>query len=387
MWMFKALPMSDAESTSSGMRPDQRTGRSRSGVAFVMLAAAIAGLGFYFGNEFSQSVLGLSIPASAPLRVDPKHLDFGETLARSDFEMRVPITNASDTDIEVFDWDRSCGACTTVEPLTMTIPAGETREVLVRLDLALPRPATDLTRTREFNKSMGPRIRYADGREYAGPPMEWSLTGRVRDFVSADPAVVVCKEESIRAEAFAPFSINLGYGLDAQAVNANCSPELATVSVVQIDSRKWRLDVTPAPQGSSRFGEFRFAVEVTHATGSGEPLPPIAIPVTGSRVSDVVAEVLPSSVLGTHPVGTDLAFSIRLHSRTASPFEPELVTLDSSPLRVESIERQAGILEYHVSKDVAKRGLEKLAVRFNIRHDDGFEEESIARVFCIGTEP
>lgn len=358
--------------------------RSRSGLPLLVIAVVIAGLGFYFGNQASQSALGTAGATTAPLLADTKHLDFGESLARSNLELRIPIANVSESDVEVVDWDRSCGACTTVEPQTLMISAGETREVLVRLDLAPSRPATDLSRTREFNRSLGPLIRYADGSEYRGPPMEWSLTGRVRDFVSADPAVVVCKEESVRAPAFAPFSINLEYGVDVNAVTAACDPELATASIVQVDPTNWRVDVSPTAQPDGRLGEFRFAVDVTHTTDSGESLPPISIPVTGTRVSDVVADVLPSSVLGRHSVGTPVPFTVRLHSRTDSPFEAELV---DDGVRVESIQREGAGITYALSREVEHKGLRNLDVTFRVKHGDGFEEESTARIFCVGVEP
>ncbi|MGD9856807.1 MAG: hypothetical protein AB7U20_17810 [Planctomycetaceae bacterium] len=386
--MFR-LPRVAVDSSGPALRSrTDRRGASRAAVLFALATVLFAGLGFYLGNEFSQSAPTLAISTGpSPLQIDSKHLSFGEVLARADLVLRVPVQNVSGQDVEILEWARSCGACTAVEPESLTIPAGETREVAVTLDLTSSRPAETLNQSREFSKSIIPRVRFVrSGEEYRGPPLEWEVHGRVQDFVVANPPLVVCGESSIRSPAFAPFRIDLTYVVDIETVTAACTSAQAGVETVRVDGRQWRLDVTPAPENKPAVGEFRCHVEVNHTAEGGDPLPPLRIPVMGARVPDVAATVLPSPVLGTHPVGANVPVVVRLRSRTGSRFEVEAADLPSAALRVESIDQQGALTEYRLTKEVQQSGLEKVELKYHIKHADGFEEESTARIYCVGVD-
>src|SRR6266849_4991614 len=73
---------------------------------------------------------GLSVKRSA--------LDFGEPWEEKNFVWKLPIQNVTNRDIRVHDFALSCG-CLEIEPKSLTIPAQETREVALKVDLTQQR--------------------------------------------------------------------------------------------------------------------------------------------------------------------------------------------------------------------------------------------------------
>lgn len=101
------------------------------------LVALLAAAGRWAGSIFS-----LSKPDNATgpaLVVAEGHLDFGEALDQSAFRWVLPIENRGTADVNITGFGKSC-SCAEVTPKALVIPAGETREVTLSLDLRPQKP-------------------------------------------------------------------------------------------------------------------------------------------------------------------------------------------------------------------------------------------------------
>src|SRR5262249_45577904 len=68
------------------------------------------------------------------LRIKASALRFGEAWEERRFVWKLPIQNVTNHDIKIKDFALSCG-CLDIEPRTLTIFAGETHEVALKVDL------------------------------------------------------------------------------------------------------------------------------------------------------------------------------------------------------------------------------------------------------------
>src|SRR5262249_52816263 len=73
-------------------------------------------------------------PDSTGLWVSPERLNFGEVWEAEQFRWVLPVTNGSGEDIEIVNFATSCN-CLSVEPRAVVIPAGQTVEVNLVLNL------------------------------------------------------------------------------------------------------------------------------------------------------------------------------------------------------------------------------------------------------------
>ncbi|MBX9625292.1 MAG: DUF1573 domain-containing protein [Gemmataceae bacterium] len=103
--------------------------------------------------------------------VEATDLDFGEVWEDSEFERSIPVYNPGDTGVEVERWLVSCN-CTGVRPETLRIGPGESKTVVVRIDLG---SMVDPVSPRPVPASVGV-VPVVGGRH--GPT--WTLRGTVK---------------------------------------------------------------------------------------------------------------------------------------------------------------------------------------------------------------
>src|ERR1022692_2800795 len=96
-------------------------------------------------------------PNDAGLAVAPASLDFGLAWEDSSFHWPLPVENRTGEDVEITQFVPSC-SCTSVQPDSLLIPAGQTRETTLTLDLTEEKLGShDLTR--DFEVRISPRLR------------------------------------------------------------------------------------------------------------------------------------------------------------------------------------------------------------------------------------
>ena len=96
-----------------------------------------------------------SEPANAGLAVAPDRLDFGEVWEDSRFAWTLPLENRRNEDLSIEDISASC-TCVSVEPRAFVIPARQTRQVKLALDLTASRSKLADSEWREFEVMIRP---------------------------------------------------------------------------------------------------------------------------------------------------------------------------------------------------------------------------------------
>lgn len=108
------------------------------------------------------------------LNVPQDRLNFGETNEQPTFRWIVPITNTESTDVTIEQFHQSC-SCTRIVPETLRIPAKQTREVEVTLDLRLRGKLNSITLTQTIEAQIAPVGSLGGGADWesmCGPFME-----------------------------------------------------------------------------------------------------------------------------------------------------------------------------------------------------------------------
>jgi hypothetical protein len=104
-------------------------------------------------------------------------LDIGEVWEAKGFRWTLPVTNCSEQDLKIKEWGGSCN-CTAISPSSLTIPAGETREITVVLDLTDYKQTERNTSIRTFSAEIVPVVCRMDGVRIT--TVGWNLQGRIR---------------------------------------------------------------------------------------------------------------------------------------------------------------------------------------------------------------
>src|SRR5712691_6122205 len=108
---------------------------SRAVLTLSIVAFFVLGIGAYQYTIRSSTAKAIAKPAEqSPLKVAAERLNFGITWEQPEFKWTVPIRNNSDREIEIENFVKSCN-CASIEPRSLVIPAGETRDVQLTFDL------------------------------------------------------------------------------------------------------------------------------------------------------------------------------------------------------------------------------------------------------------
>jgi len=108
------------------------------------------------------------------LRIEQKYLNFGTAVAQSDFVWKLPLENCSEYPIEIAGFERSCG-CASISPSMLTVAPGETRWLLLKLNLGARKDFLFSGGEREFSVELRPLL--AKSMTH-GPP--WRVAGVIQ---------------------------------------------------------------------------------------------------------------------------------------------------------------------------------------------------------------
>lgn len=122
----------------------------------------------------------------APLQVPLDSLDFGEVWEQSRYPWTLPIRNTGEHPVVIDEFLLSCGGVR-VEPPTLSISPGETREGSIVLDLTAARAARESRGWSVFAVTVAPKVRGPDAAKVAA---RWKVQGRVRAAVEIDRSAV-----------------------------------------------------------------------------------------------------------------------------------------------------------------------------------------------------
>lgn len=253
-------------------------------------------------------------PTAAPaLVVEERHLSFGEASEDPAFIVTLPIHNTTNEDIGIDGFAANC-PCGKVEPSSLTIPAQETREVRLTLDLRSSPTGKPDVAGRDFKVYIQPRISKGTGSQKG-----WVVHGRVmRPFV-IDPPVVDFEESLVREQPFAPRSAVITCGMDMAELSAFCDSPFLTAKIIRDTKtpRRYRLEVQARKDIPG--GPFNHLVRFAALPPNKEKVSG-AVSVVG-RVQEEVYIQPEFLASGAEPIGTKIQETVTLQSRNGKNFK------------------------------------------------------------------
>lgn len=288
-----------------------------------MLAAIVVGafLG-YRDAQKSQS----SLPR--PLVVSEVDLDFGEVHAQKNFIQWVPVRNPTDRDVRILEIKSSC-ECTGVEPQQLLIPAGETRNVKVTLDLRHSARKTD-ENPAEFTATLSPTFDAPDSGGAA-----WKIQGEVWNVLRLKPDVL--RMEFVHGGPLPVGRVAIHTTEPLLRVDASCDKESGVVTITPRETGEFVLEYYP--NGEMPLGKSRVEVDLTPITHTGRSLPTTSAIVVASVFRNIHARPEALS-FGLLDVGESHREFIEIRTHTEIPFR--LADWQAPPGCTVSVEQDEG---------------------------------------------
>jgi hypothetical protein len=255
-----------------------------------------------FGLVFWFATKAHGIVKSA-LVVDQQYLSFGEVWEAPDFVWTLPIHNISHEEVEIETFAADC-TCGKVEPPSLTIPAKETREVRLTLDLRL-RPNQAESAEREFRLFVQPRIN-------KGPVLQsgWTIRGKVRSSITFTPRVVDFGDRLIRGQSNKPIIVQAKCHTPLSRLIVTGGAPFVQINTTSIDTGCDSFQITVTPSNAIQEGLFNTDLIVQPIARERGALPKVILPVTGVVLPDVVQLIPTRLLLGARKIGDTVTETI-----------------------------------------------------------------------------
>ncbi|MBC7967330.1 MAG: DUF1573 domain-containing protein [Fuerstia sp.] len=261
------------------------------------------------------------------MNVDDTIVDLGSLWAQDRYRVEIPVRNSGATELKLVDISASC-TCTTVDPKSLTVPAGSTGTFHTELDLVSYRPQDYQVPTRTTEAGI---IALASSGERP-VKLSWKLRATVRNAIGLNPIIVVNDPVVVGADAPAQ-SVQIVEHIPLRRIIASCDPAKAEVDVAHAPGEGGlsKLNIRLKPRETP--GTFEFPVMLTPvAVEEGTTIPPLTIQVRGRVVEDIYA--VPSSlVLGVIRDGEHFEGEFVLASRQSHAFEIEKIEISDPSIQ------------------------------------------------------
>lgn len=253
-----------------------------------LTAAGVAGAWIVssYRRDSEQKYIGGGGEGSS-LVADPTALELGEVWESDAHRVEVPLTNKGETTITISRFATTC-SCSSVEPTSIEIPPGETRRVVMALDLQPSSREEADKPTTDFSVDLTPFL--AGEPEQQGPT--WQVTARVRRPLLRTPRQIDLGWHSERAQPFEPVLVTVDIAPGIDGLKAFGTKMLVSLNRDKKGTSRYILSVTPI--GPLQVGEVSGFVRLTPYR-KGEALPSRTISVRGRVVDDV--ELTPTGVI------------------------------------------------------------------------------------------
>lgn len=319
-----------------------------------------------------------SADAQSMLEPSPERLNFGEVWEDPHFSIDLPITNTRGQDLEIKQFLKTCN-CSRIEPPSLTIPAWQTREVRLILDLTPKKPEEFAASVRDFEVGISPEV----SGERGGP--WWTIRGRVRSVMLSDMPKIDFGNVSEWSQSLPIRKVTLTTRSSVENLSASCSaPEFAVQVEKRAAAKENQFDLTVAMKKAAKRGAIHTSISIMPVVSEGERLPPRQIEVLGRVVSDI--DVSPPGVFFAGcPVGTTKTEKVTLRSLTGQEFEVTAMRCEGDGLSVERRgSARGGGLAFEVKQKVDWSGEHNGKVFFRIGRSTVKEEEVMLPVSYTG---
>lgn len=364
-------PNSDVPMETSNSQPDSPRWRIAS-IAILLLVLATTGA-FWFGWMGGSQKDGIV--------VESKYLHLGTVWEDPDFEWKIPLENRSQKTVIIERFTTSCN-CLQVEPKSLEIPAGQQREVTLKLNLTFVSTRNRDPSTADFTVKLFPH--FADS---SVPTAGWSVRGRMQRAISLNPRQIrIYGNKLVQGQPFPSITVQGTSITPLQAIQARSPSSGADLNVVLSNTEKKTFELHVTPPETLSPGPFRFDVILEATSATGKPIPPVKIPVEGMVLADVQA-VPTTLALGTRPLGEMVSQTVLLRSVGNHPFEVEGISATSESTTVEFLEIPGTSGKpFQIQQRISHLGQQRSSVEFVIQSQN---RQSTIRLPIIyaGTAP
>ncbi|HEY7428459.1 MAG TPA: DUF1573 domain-containing protein [Gemmataceae bacterium] len=330
-------------------------------------------------------VAALALRKTPPVGLEPApdRLEFGEVWEDTQFSWALPITNHSAQDVEIKRFRGTC-TCSQIEPKSLVIPAGQTREIHLTFDLLAKQPKEGGSPVHDFEVGISPDMLVEVGE---AEKIRWTIRGCVRSAIRCDPPLVDFGRESELAQPLSPRRATIKTFAPLKNLTATCTPPQFDVTVQRHSAEgSDRFDLLVTPRGSLPRGEIHCTIALVPELSDGQRLPAKKIEVTGRVVGDVEASP-PIISLGAYPIATSVEETITLRSLTQRPFAVTGVRCEGAGL---SVERVRDALRFgsmfQVKQKIRAKGERNDKVIFGVRPEGGKDDEVVVSVSSCGID-
>ena len=270
-----------------------------------------------------------------------------------------------------------------VEPRQLTIPAGHTAEVSVRLDLThrtqteiglAQRPlSVDLTTLAKNGQSA---------------PHGWKLHGVIKSRLTLDCNHLEFGDSAAVGEEPFVRKVRAVAHIPVKRLEIESDPEIVTVHATPLPTAANTFELQVSPSRQIPVGAFKTSVSLDVITEAGERLAGASLPVSGTMQPEV--RVLPARILlGSKPVGTTAEAVALLQASNGTPLQVESIDVDSKDLHVEPCEVD-GVAKgraYRVIQKISKEGDQTSAVHLSVRKGSQPPRRVSVEVWYRGQSP
>ncbi len=266
------------------------------------------------------------------LRIDEKYLDFGTAIAQSDFVWKLPLENCSEHPIEIAGFERSCG-CASVSPSMLTVAPGETRWLMLNLNLDARKDFLFSGGEREFSVELRPLL--AKSMTH-GPP--WRVAGVIQSpFRIAAYPLHFPANALVAGSEFPALEFTVEPRTPAKEWRVELAP-ISAKATVSCESRDGAVRIALRPDAQLAPGTHEFRLSIAQVGAENRPLPAQTLSVTARVVPDVAIEPAYLRFDGAS-TGTP---RVRLFSRSGADFEVVRVEAPTGLLNVTRTEAKDG---------------------------------------------
>lgn len=312
------------------------------------------------------------------LVVKDEDLGFGEVWEYRKFLWTVPVKNLRTNEVKV-EFSTSC-SCMEVDPPSLVLPSGETREIRLSLDLKPKRSDELQTQWHDFSVSVRPKL--VGSQQSLG---EWVVHGKVRSAIRCERTVIDLGRHSELAQPLAPQRLRVTSFIPLRALKVESTFQFlkAELNKVSDDPMAYELIVHPMklPKGA-----INTQVLVLPELADGKPHSGREIDVIGEVVDDIQTSP-PEALLGARRVGAIVEETVTLSSLTGQSFKVTSAKAEGDGLTVRSrsSENEDGLVfVFVVTQRAAKLGQQSGRILFRVTGKTGEAYEVMMPVSYLG---
>ncbi len=305
--------------------------------------------------------------AESPLAVPAADLELGDVWETDEYQKTLTVINRGGEDIDIMELASSCG-CVQVEPRSLVIPAGERKQVRLKLDLNWRSRREWGQPVRSLEVRVAPIVRPKSSSEGPTVLSGWVLRGWIKSRVTLEPPQADFWPECIRGRKTARVTVAAKVHVPFTRIEVPVDPARATVRVSRVagDGKTFRLEVTPSDQLPA--GEFHLALPVMVETAEGRGAVGAVLSVNGEMQEAILAA--PKTIwFGPARLGTTVSGTVTLISADGKQ-EPEVIGYDVSEegltIQGEAVEVKGG-KAFKLNQKIACEGEQCVTARFKVR--------------------